>query len=411
LANPRVEELRRRLEREPGSRLFAQLAEELRKEGDLGEAIRVAREGLQRHPAYPSARMTLGRALLDKGDMGGARAEFESVLKGAPDNILASRFLGESLEGLGDLEGAASRYRSTLLLAPGDRQVQGRLDGVEGLLRKGFVRGSGPGGLEQRPAPLAEVNEPMVLEAAHEGRAFITRDEPGTGGLEGTATSPAAAEETFEVEHSREPASPREWRTEAFSPSREVTFDAADDSTMPPGTPAVFFDEPSLPVVPHIERRGEFVEPAMLPEPEPEPQSFVEPEPEPQSFVEPEPEPEPVAEIGPEPVPAAAALESGAAFASPTLAELYFNQGFMEKAVEVYRQLLERDPGNDRARARLTEIEALERHLRAVEKQEEANVAAPRAGSPEGDRGARRREAIERTIERLEGFLAAVRKR
>jgi uncharacterized protein HemY len=78
--NPRIDDLRRRLEKEPGSRLFAQLAEELRKDGELEEAIRVSRAGLQKHPSYPSARMTLGRALLDTGDWGSARAEFELVL-------------------------------------------------------------------------------------------------------------------------------------------------------------------------------------------------------------------------------------------------------------------------------------------------------------------------------------------
>ena len=42
--NPRIDELRKKLDKEPGSRLFAQLAEELRKDGDLEDAIRVARE-------------------------------------------------------------------------------------------------------------------------------------------------------------------------------------------------------------------------------------------------------------------------------------------------------------------------------------------------------------------------------
>ena len=51
--NPRIDDLRKRLEKEPGSRLFAQLAEELRKDGELEEAIRVAREGLQKHPTTP----------------------------------------------------------------------------------------------------------------------------------------------------------------------------------------------------------------------------------------------------------------------------------------------------------------------------------------------------------------------
>ncbi len=95
--NPRIDDLRRRLDKDPGSRLFAQLAEELRKDGDLEEAINVCREGLKRQPAYPSARMTLGRALFDTGELATARVEFETVLKGAPDNILASRLLAESL--------------------------------------------------------------------------------------------------------------------------------------------------------------------------------------------------------------------------------------------------------------------------------------------------------------------------
>jgi len=93
--NPRIEDFRRRLEKDPASRLFAQLAEELRKEGELEEAVRISREGLQKHPFYPSARMTLGRALLDSGDLDAAKAEFESVLQGAPDNLLARRFLEE----------------------------------------------------------------------------------------------------------------------------------------------------------------------------------------------------------------------------------------------------------------------------------------------------------------------------
>src|SRR5262245_61652069 len=131
LANPRIEELRKRLEKEPGSRLFAQLAEELRKDGELVEAIRVCREGLQKQPNYPSAHMTLGRALFDNGDLVAARAELDAVLKGAPDNILASRLLGECLERLGDTQAALARFRTTLDLAPGDRQVTAKIQALE----------------------------------------------------------------------------------------------------------------------------------------------------------------------------------------------------------------------------------------------------------------------------------------
>src|SRR5688572_24115238 len=116
-----MESLDRGLAKDPSSRLFAQLAEELRKDGDLEEAISVCREGLKKQPAYPSARMTLGRALFDTGDVAAARAEFETVLKGAPDNILASRLLAECLEGLGDLPAAVRQYKTTLAMAPGDK--------------------------------------------------------------------------------------------------------------------------------------------------------------------------------------------------------------------------------------------------------------------------------------------------
>ena len=78
---------------------------------------------------------------------------------------------------------------------------------------------------------------------------------------------------------------------------------------------------------------------------------------------------------------------------SATLAELYFKQGFAEKAVEVYRQLIEREPENDRLRRRLAELQDIR--------------AAP---SHAGTDQASRRVALERTIAKLEGMLAAIKK-
>ncbi len=134
MADSRIDELRRRLERDPASRLFAQLAEELRKEGELEEAIGIARTGLERHPAYPSARLTLGRALLDSGDPAAAREELDTAVRGAPDNILASRLLGEALETLGDLGSALAQYQTTLEMAPGDGHVEARIRAIQSRL-------------------------------------------------------------------------------------------------------------------------------------------------------------------------------------------------------------------------------------------------------------------------------------
>lgn len=93
--NPRVDELRRRVQQDPASIAFAQLAEECRRSGELEEAVRVCREGLVHHPTYVSAHVTLGRALMALGRAEEARIEFEQVLRTAPDNLLALRCLDE----------------------------------------------------------------------------------------------------------------------------------------------------------------------------------------------------------------------------------------------------------------------------------------------------------------------------
>lgn len=412
MANPRVEELRKKLEREPGSRLFAQLAEELRKAGELDEAIRVARDGLQRQPAYPSARMTLGRALLDKRDLDAARVEFEAVLKGAPDNILASRYLAECLEGLDDLEGARARYQATLQLAPGDRQVQARLEEVELKLRRRRVGSSGPAATravladDERPIPVLEVDEPMILESAHEARGIETGEpiSPGPKLQQPAPASVGALEESFEVERAREAPEPG-GSSEAYAPASEVLFEE-DAATIPPGMPLR---------APADEAERTLADEASPVAQEPEP--LVEAElAELQQGTPVEPlveaaQPEAAAAAGDVPLPADGL--PAPTLSSSTLAELYFNQGFLEKAVEVYRQLLEREPSNERARARLTELEALERHLQAAAAPGPPSPAPPGAPAPaagEADVRRRRREAIQRTIARLEGLLAAVRR-
>ena len=61
----RIEELEKRLAADPNSRMFVQLAEEYRKQGLLENAIEICEQGLTKHPQYPSARVALGRALLE----------------------------------------------------------------------------------------------------------------------------------------------------------------------------------------------------------------------------------------------------------------------------------------------------------------------------------------------------------
>jgi len=483
--NPRIDELRKKLDKEPGSRLFAQLAEELRKDGDLEEAIQVAREGLQKHSNYPSARMTLGRALFDTGDWSAARAEFDLVLKGAPDNILASRLLAECLESLGDVPAAIARYKKTLALAPGDKQVLARLESLEkaggtgaAAVSAGAAAASGSSGRPPEAAPAAspapirvvEVDTPMELEQAHERVTTFSSAAPASApaaaepapSLQPPSASPApipvsAADEEFELERPYEPPRPVEASappaptvaSPSPAPSRpapegmmEFEFEAGPTgSTIP-------FAPPPAPAPPVAEPEPTVPAPS-APPPPPEPIRAVEPPPPPAApaappsaaFVperETEPEPSPAARaievpwsapppkrVAPPPPPAPEPAPSPTAAAAPaseplresaagelmsaTLAELYFNQGFVEKAVEVYRQLVDREPDNDRLRRRLDELQH-PRPAPAPAAAQPAPAVAPAAAASTGPDPASRRMALERTIARLEGMLAAIKK-
>ncbi len=94
-SSPRIEELKRRVQSDPASIAFAALAEEFRRSGRFEEAIAVCKQGLQRHPSYISAHVTLGRALLEIGEYEEAREELEHVLRVAPENLAAIRGLAE----------------------------------------------------------------------------------------------------------------------------------------------------------------------------------------------------------------------------------------------------------------------------------------------------------------------------
>jgi hypothetical protein len=109
------------------------------------------------------------------------------------------------------------------------------------------------------------------------------------------------------------------------------------------------------------------------------------------AIVEPVPSmPPPAPPAADEPRPDPAGLSSS------TLAELYFSQGFTDKAIEVYRELLLREPENERARGRVTELMGLQ----AQRAREDAGV----------DGHDPRRARIERTIAKLEDLLTALKR-
>lgn len=87
----RIDDLRRRVEADPTSIAFAALAEEYRRLGRFQESVDVCRRGLERHPAYLSAKVTLARALIELKQLDEAQRTLDDVLRIAPENLAAIR--------------------------------------------------------------------------------------------------------------------------------------------------------------------------------------------------------------------------------------------------------------------------------------------------------------------------------
>ncbi len=120
----RLDDLRRRIENDPASIAFAQLAEECRRAGRHQEAVDVCRSGLARHPSYLSARVTLGRALAQLGHLDEAQRELELVLQHATQNLTAIRALADLHQRRGAIADAIAQYKVALVLAPNDPELE-----------------------------------------------------------------------------------------------------------------------------------------------------------------------------------------------------------------------------------------------------------------------------------------------
>ncbi len=186
MAHSRIDDLRRRVEADPASIAFAQLAEEYRRAGQTEEAVRVCREGLTRHPGYLSARVTLGRALLDLGQLDEARAELQFVAGEAPENLAAIRGLAEIFHREGDLPAALEHFQRALTLARHDPELE---EIVQQLSRQVGAEAGPSNGLtyEEAHQELLSAAERLPLVAVAEPAAVIAVDTPAP------AAAPAAA--------------------------------------------------------------------------------------------------------------------------------------------------------------------------------------------------------------------------
>lgn len=175
--SPRIEELKRRVQADPASIAFAALAEEFRRIGRCEEAIEACRTGLQRHPSYLSARVTLGRALLATGQFEAAREELDYVLRAAPENLAAIRALAEIHARHGHAPEAIEHYSSVLQSALQEASVP-----------------------PTPMAPAAQTVSPLPVAAASVSSASAVQEAPNRAmlaALERFLSSIHAARQTF----------------------------------------------------------------------------------------------------------------------------------------------------------------------------------------------------------------------
>jgi len=134
-----------RLQRDPGSLAFAQLADLYRKVGRTREAVTLCREGLARYPHYTTARLILAKALASEGTLAEALAETSAILEVAPKDVQAHRLAAELHRRLGRVDRAVVHLETALRLDPADRESRSLL----ALLRAAAPQGEDLSGLDR----------------------------------------------------------------------------------------------------------------------------------------------------------------------------------------------------------------------------------------------------------------------
>jgi tetratricopeptide (TPR) repeat protein len=125
-----IRALTARLADEPGSLAFLELAEALRRRGQLEAAYKVARGGLSRYPGLADAHDLMARVLSDQGDLAGAFDAWSSALQLDPMRTSALKGIAFLYFRAGDTAAALDHLQRAMEVDPDDptiRQAFGRI--------------------------------------------------------------------------------------------------------------------------------------------------------------------------------------------------------------------------------------------------------------------------------------------
>ncbi len=118
---------RRRYELAPESRLFAPLADLLRRSGEIEQAVAMLEEGLAHHPRYVSALVLLALCQLEAGDQDAVRETCERVRELDPDNLVALALLASEAKRRQAWSEAAGLLERVVAIDPGADEAAAEL--------------------------------------------------------------------------------------------------------------------------------------------------------------------------------------------------------------------------------------------------------------------------------------------
>ena len=369
--NPKIEELRFRVKTDPKSRLFYQLAEELRKAGQPAEAEQALRTGLSHHSTYLSAWVSLGRVLREQQKNTEAVDALTKALQVDPGNVVAARLLADTYLMLGEKVEAIKKYKLVYAQMRGDEELETIIARLDHEIRN-------PGAATPPPAP-APADTPWATEAPAAAAPVAPPAPPAPPApapIPHGALSPAEAQspsEFFDITYSRlkqgihlgESQAERDAR-EAIEREQQTEIETGDVEPMRAAHSESPFEEPAADIgygadALAIEQPGGIhIAPAPLVADLPAP-------------VEAPASDSPWSEsddsagmhVGSGDVAPGFVTEPFAANVAPpppdpddfartiTMADLYANQGLIDEARDIYEDVLMRDPSNESVRAKL----------------------------------------------------------
>lgn len=311
-----IEDLLRQFSENP-RRVFARLANELRKSGDYDRAIEICRAQIPHQPGYISGHIVLGQSLYDSGRLEEARQSFETALNLDPENLIALRHLGDIARQHGENEVAKGWYRRLLEVDPQNDEVTAQLEAMGG---------AAPAPLAEQPGFSEGFAPPIELEA-----------------LGGTPVSP-----DIETSEYRVPAVEKAPPSEGVAGHEPLEIETADAAAPQAGGEKAFPELEQSLEVSGLVREDDARVAAQS--------AFADAIGEKAGDDKGE-EPRDAVDVYYPMLDVQAAAPAPAAFVTETMAELYLQQGYTQEALDIYRQLATQNPADETLRERVRQLE------------------------------------------------------